>query len=125
MVIVALFIAGGFGTISRYVVSEWASRVLGDTLPYGTIATNLLGSFLVGLIMPLALGATAISDEMRLMVTVGFLGGFTTYSGFNYETIDLMSRGDYGKGALYASLMFGACMVAGALGLLIAKRIST
>lgn len=120
--IFSLFIAGGLGTVTRYFVSGWAYHFFGSGFPFGTIATNILGSFLVGIIMPTALSTSLFSPDMRLTITFGFLGGFTTYSGFNYETIDFFTRGDYGKGTLYISVMFVACIVSGALGLMLAKR---
>lgn len=70
------------GTI-RYHLSDWTLRALGVGFPYGTLAINVLGSFLIGLVLAM----DGLSTVLRVSLTVGFLGGFTTFSAFSFETL--------------------------------------
>ena len=88
---IALFCAGG--GLSRYYLSGWIYNLLGRTFPYGTFAVNIIGAYLIGLVMESGLRGTMIPDTLRLALTVGFLGGLTTFSTFSYETFSLMEEG--------------------------------
>jgi CrcB protein len=84
---------GALGSGARYLVSTWAARALGADFPRGTLIVNVLGSFLLALLLGLAGTREAITPEARLFLGAGVLGGFTTYSSFNYETLALLERG--------------------------------
>lgn len=88
---IALFCAGG--GLGRYYLSGWIYTLLGRSFPYGTLVVNIIGAYLIGLIMELALRSTALSDTLRLGLTVGLLGGLTTFSTFSYETFKLLEDG--------------------------------
>lgn len=88
---IALFCAGG--GLTRYYLSGWLYSLLGRAFPYGTLAVNIIGAYFIGLIMELALRSTLLSDTLRLGLTVGFLGGLTTFSTFSYETFKLLEEG--------------------------------
>lgn len=90
---IALFCAGG--GLTRYYLSGWVYNLLGRAFPYGTFAVNIVGAYLIGLIMELGLRSTLISDTVRLGLTVGFLGGLTTFSTFSYETFSLLEDGQF------------------------------
>jgi len=90
---IALFCAGG--GVTRYYLSGWVYNLLGRAFPYGTFAVNIIGAYLIGLIMELGLRSTFISDTLRLGLTVGFLGGLTTFSTFSYETLSLLEDGRF------------------------------
>ena len=90
---IAIFCASG--GLTRYYLSGWVYRMLGDTFPYGTFAVNIIGAYFVGLIMELGLRSTMITDTMRLALTVGFMGGLTTFSSFSYETFKLVEDGQF------------------------------
>lgn len=90
---IALFCAGG--GLTRYYLSGWIYNLLGRAFPYGTFVVNIIGAYLIGLIMELALRSTLISDTVRLGLTVGFLGGLTTFSTFSYETFSLLEDGQF------------------------------
>ncbi len=77
-------LAGAVGTGARYLTQVWATKTLGLTFPWGTLIVNLVGSFLLALLMQVALTSDRISPTLRLVLATGFLGGFTTYSSFNY-----------------------------------------
>lgn len=81
----------------RYLVSGWTYTLLGTGFPWGTLAVNLIGSFLIGLLWELFEGA-AVSPQVRGMVLTGGLGAFTTFSTFAFESLNLFRAGDYRLG---------------------------
>ncbi len=115
-------VAGAIGTWLRYVIGLAAAHFLGPGFPFGTLIVNVVGCFLMGAAMHLALTLPSVSPTVRFAVTTGFLGGLTTYSAFNYETTTLLHE----RGATPALLNLGvtlvSCFVAGSLGLLLARR---
>ncbi|HEX2644563.1 MAG TPA: fluoride efflux transporter CrcB [Thermoanaerobaculia bacterium] len=109
-------LGGAVGSGLRYLLSGWVMRQTGPGFPYGTLAVNVLGSFLLGAIMEAALMST-FPETLRLALTTGVMGGFTTYSTFNYETLESVRVGDWGMGIVNVSVTVLACLVAGVLGL--------
>ena len=108
----------------RYLTSQLAARTLGDAFPYGTMTVNVVGSFLIVLIMELALRTTSISADARLFLTTGCMGGLTTYSTFNYETIKFFQAGAPLFGAVNVVVTVVVCLAFGALGLVTARAIA-
>jgi CrcB protein len=98
-------------------VSGWAQRWLGAAFPYGTLTVNLAGSFLLGCLMYVGL-STSMSPSLRLALTTGAMGGFTTYSTFSYETLRLAQDGAWTLAALNIGVTIVACLVASFLGLM-------
>lgn len=82
--------AGGLGALARYGLSGLAARWHGGSFPWGTMAVNVAGCFVFGLLWSLAEGRLAIGGETRAIVFIGFLGAFTTFSSFAYETAALL-----------------------------------
>lgn len=113
--------AGALGTLTRYGVTLWANRTFGQGLPYGTLIVNVVGCFLIAAIMHVALTTTHLPDTARLTLTVGFMGGLTTYSSFNYETT-LLLREKTMTGLANLGLTLVLCFVAGIAGLFVAQR---
>jgi len=109
------------GSGARYLVSGWVAGASASPFPFGTLAVNLGGSFLIGFVMALGLSSDLLSPTARLTLTTGVLGGFTTYSTFNYETLALIRRGSW----MLASLNLGAtvvlCLLAGGAGLVLGR----
>lgn len=96
---------GGFiGACLRYIISISSSRILGTEFPYGTIIVNILGGFLIGLIMELSLTPNIISPNLKLFLTTGIMGGLTTFSTFSFETVTLFNNGSYILAGLNAVL---------------------
>ncbi len=94
-------IIGGFGfvgTLARYYLQGFVQRVSGGTFPYGTLAVNVLGSFIVGFAATLLLERVASSPLWRSAILIGFCGGFTTFSALSYETFELARTGDPWRG---------------------------
>ncbi len=111
----SICLGGAFGTGARYLLGGWIGRLAG--FPLGTFTVNVLGSFLMGLLSEVALTSEAISPTLRLTLATGVLGGFTTYSSFNYETVESLRGGALGLAALYVALTLVVCLLAGFLGL--------
>ena len=110
--LIYVMIGGGIGSGARYLVGIGALRWLGSAFPWGTLAVNVVGSFLLGAIL------TAMPEgNLRLTLGTGVMGGFTTYSAFNAETLRMVETGRYGWAAGYAGTTFVACLIAGAAGL--------
>ncbi len=107
---------GAAGTGMRYLVSGWTLRALGSSFPYGTLAVNLLGSFVLGLLMQIGMSTDWMSPNVRMAVTTGAMGGFTTYSTFSYETMRLAQDGAYGLAAVNVGTTVTVCLVASFLG---------
>jgi CrcB protein len=115
-------LAGAAGSGARYLIALWAAQRLGSAFPYGTLIVNLSGCFAIAAVMHLAL-ALSWSPTLRSAITIGFIGGLTTYSSFNYETTRLLEEGATTAAALNAILTIVGAFVAGWLGLLCAKQV--
>ena len=115
-------IAGALGSVARYGMGVAGQRLLGDRFPWGTLAVNLLGCFAIGAVMVLA-EARALDPRIRVAVVGGFLGGFTTYSAFAYETLALAERRSAAAAAAYAGLPIVGGFLACGAGLLLARRL--
>ncbi|MGW8264914.1 MAG: fluoride efflux transporter CrcB [Longimicrobiales bacterium] len=118
MLIFMVAVGGGIGAVARYGVGGWVQGFSSTSFPLGTLAVNVLGSFLLGLSFYL-LESLAVSAETRAMVTMGFLGSFTTFSTFSYEAIVLLEGGEWARGGMYlgGSLALGLMGVIGGLAL--------
>ena len=116
-----LFIAGGTGTIVRYLVTLGCGRWLGAAFPWGTLAVNLAGCFLIAAIVHTSLVTTHVSDETRLVLTTGLMGGLTTYSAFNLDATAYVREGAYALAAGYFTATLVGCFIAGLLGLVAAR----
>ncbi len=108
---------GAVGTGARYLLSGWALDALGTAFPFGTYAVNVIGSFCVGFLMQVGLTTPLLSPTLRLALTTGVMGGFTTYSTFNYETIRYIQDGAWPLAATNVLVTVTGCLLAGFLGL--------
>lgn len=110
-------LGGAVGTGCRYLLAGWLKERMGAAFPWGTLAVNVLGSFLLSLILMAVPKPTApFPEELRLALTTGVLGGFTTYSTFNHDTLKLFDEGAYGPGFAYLAATVVGCLLAGLLG---------
>ena len=107
--IVYIGLAGSLGAISRYLVSGWAHELFGLGFPYGTLVVNALGSLLLGFLMKLGISTEWLSPGLRVAATTGFLGAFTTFSTFSYETMSLVEEGAWrtAAGNVIMNLLLG------------------
>jgi CrcB protein len=114
-------LGGAIGSGARYLLASGVHALLGVTFPFGTLAVNAIGSFLICAIMHMGTAAHVISPSLRLFLTTGLMGGFTTYSAFDYETYRYTQQGTYSLAALNVGLTLVVCFVAGATGDTVAK----
>ena len=124
MTVVWVMVAGGLGSGARYLVGQWAGAAIGASFPFGTLIVNLVGCFLLGAVVQLS-SAGSWSPELRTAIAAGFLGGFTTYSSFNQETIALLTSGATGVAATYVAVTIAGGLAAGSLGLAVARLIQS
>ena len=112
-----VMLGGAIGTLARYLVSIMALPVSRD-LPWGTIGINVIGSFVIGFFgtLTLASGCYPVSENFRLFVMVGLIGGYTTFSAFSLQVLDLLRSGAILRGALVIVLSVSLCLGAVALG---------
>lgn len=115
-----VFVGGGLGAIARHGVSRMGLTLLGPGFPWWTMAVNIVGSFLIGLLAGL-FGALETGHGVRLFVTTGFLGGFTTFSAFSLDALTLWERGAMLHAGLYVTGSVIASLIAAAAGLIISR----
>ncbi|MGB7977159.1 MAG: fluoride efflux transporter CrcB [Roseiarcus sp.] len=121
-----VMLGGAIGTFLRYFVSVLALPISRE-LPWGTIVINITGSFIIGLFgtLTLASGRFPVSENLRLFVMVGFCGGYTTFSAFSLQTLELMRSGAMTRAALNIALSIVLCLSAVALGHLVGARFNS
>lgn len=106
-------IAGGAGSIARFLISGWATRA---DFPTGTLIVNVLGCFLIGLLLFGGMAGGWMKPETRIWIGMGLLGGFTTMSTFTYETVALVEGAEYTRASINIVLTIASCLVATFLG---------
>ena len=116
-----VFGAGGAGCGARYLIGLCVGP---RAFPYATLIVNVIGSFLIALIMEASLLVASFSPNLRLALTTGFMGGLTTYSSFNYETTTLAAQGSSGRALLNVAATLIGCVLAGLAGLWLARRLT-
>jgi len=114
-------LGGAIGTGARYLLSGWLQRAAGPGFPYGTLAVNVLGSFFLCLLMQIG----PMPSTLRLVLASGVMGGFTTYSAFNYETLRFLQEDAWLLGFLNVGAMLVSCLLAGYLGLVAGKLLAS
>jgi fluoride exporter len=102
-----IFLAGGVGSLARYLLSGWVQRQGTESFPLGTLVINILGCFLIGFLTEAFSGRILLREEHRIMITVGFIGGFTTFSTFGLETFTLLDDGQLVRATLNVVLSVG------------------
>lgn len=117
-------IGGALGSILRFWLGDYIVGKMGTRFPYGTLVVNVSGSFLVGLIFALLTSRTHWSPNWRYLIPIGFIGGYTTFSGFEYETLRTMQDGQFGLGLLYVAVSVGVGFMAVWGGMITGRAIS-
>jgi CrcB protein len=115
-------LGGALGAVSRYAASGWVQTLTGSFFPWGTVAVNVAGSLALGFVM-VWLQSTTSSAELRDLVTVGFLGSFTTFSTFSYETVAMLRDGEWWRAGGYTAGSVVLGLIAVALGALLAAAL--
>lgn len=118
-------LGSAIGGVSRYLMGGFVQRLVAGTFPLGTLLINLTGSFLLGLILRYGVETSTLTPEMRAFLTIGFCGGYTTFSTFSYETVALAEDGQLARAALYVAFSVGMSLIATFLGFAAARELMT
>ena len=100
MMLLMVAVGGALGAVARYLASGWVQDLAGGFFPWGTMAVNVSGSLLLGFVL-VWLQGTLASPEVRQFVTIGFLGGFTTFSTFSFEAVAMLRDGEWWRAGGY------------------------
>ncbi|MCA2408089.1 fluoride efflux transporter CrcB [Rhizobium leguminosarum bv. viciae 248] len=117
-------VGGAIGSLLRYYVGQWALRLMGPAFPWGTLAVNVVGCFVIGVFAELIARKFNASVELRLLSITGFLGGFTTFSAFSLDAISLFERGEAVAGGIYIAASVGLSMAAVMTGLAVMRAVA-
>lgn len=116
--LIAIAVFGAIGCLARYLLSNWVLERAGSGFPYGTLAVNLVGAYLIGVIMEFAIRSAQLSPTVRTGIVIGFLGGLTTFSTFSYETFRLLESGRVVSAFVNVLASVAVCLVFTWLGIL-------
>ncbi len=111
-------LGGALGSGARYLTAMWAARALGAAFPFGTLIVNLAGSFLIAFVVQFL-----APSDLRVFLVAGVLGGFTTYSSFNEETLLFARTGAWATSLLNLGATVAGCLLAGAAGVIAARML--
>lgn len=118
----AIAVGGATGSLLRFWLSSGIYALAGRGFPWGTLAVNLLGSFLIGFLSVFMLERMSVGPEVRAGIMIGLLGGFTTFSTFSMETLNLIEQGDLLKAMFNIVVSVVVCVAAAWLGLSLARQ---
>ncbi len=121
--VLAIAAGGALGSLLRYWVSSGTHAVLGRGFPYGTLTVNVLGSLLMGFLYIWLLDRVAAGPVLRAFLLIGVLGGFTTFSSFSIESLNLIEAGQVMKALVNVLLSVTVCITAAGLGVLMARQL--
>ncbi|MGY4476049.1 fluoride efflux transporter CrcB [Bradyrhizobium sp. USDA 3364] len=121
----AVAVGGSLGSVARYLVAIGAGRLVGADFPWGTLAINIAGSFLIGVFAESFALSWNASQAVRVFLTVGICGGFTTFSTFSLDAIVLMQRGEMWSAGAYIAASVALSILALFGGLLLVRAFAT
>jgi CrcB protein len=119
--LVAVF--GAAGAVSRYWLDGWVSDMTHGQFPWGTFVVNLLGAFALGIVVALTTERLVLSPDWRVALGIGFLGAFTTFSTYTYETVKLAEDGAIGLALMNSIGMLALGLIAAVLGLALGRAL--
>jgi CrcB protein len=117
-----VFVGGGFGSVFRFVVSSLMQRSIAAHYPFGTLTVNIIGSFIIGLIISYIENRSLQFPYWRQLLIIGFLGGFTTFSAFSWDTLALFKNHEVGAALLNIGASVAFCLGAVWVGSMVAKN---
>jgi CrcB protein len=126
LVVLAVALGSALGGVARYGLSGLVARSVGETFPWGTLVVNVLGSFLIGFVATLTGpdGRVLVSPVTRQFWMPGIFGGFTTFSAFSLQTLNLAQEGEWARAGAYMGLSLVLCLLAVWLGALVASALN-
>lgn len=114
---------GALGSVSRFLLGPALQRAFDTVFPIGTLVINVLGSLVLGFLMRLVMEGVNLAPDMRAFLTIGFCGGFTTFSTFSYETLRLVEDGESVRAAAYVILSVTLALAAAFAGMVLAREV--
>ncbi|HJQ19718.1 MAG TPA: fluoride efflux transporter CrcB [Gemmatimonadaceae bacterium] len=120
---VSVALGSAVGGVARWALTAWVQTRAGLAFPWGTFLVNASGALLLGFLARFALATPAIGPEMRLLLTTGLCGGYTTFSTFTYETAVLLEQGEYGRASTYVVASVLVALIAMFAGFLLARAL--
>ncbi len=121
--LLAIAAGGAIGSVLRFLMSSGVYAVAGRSFPYGTLAVNVVGSLLMGLLTVLLIERMSLGPEWRAAILIGVLGGFTTFSSFSIETLNLIEAGAHIKAITNMVLSVVLCVSAAWVGVVLGRQI--
>lgn len=121
MKIFLIGIGGFIGALARFYTSKWVNMLIGHRIPFGTMTVNVVGSFIMGLLVTLSVERMVVSEDIRMLIGVGFLGAFTTFSTFSVESVYLVEEGSYLPAFIYISGNLLLSIFAAFVGIVLAR----
>ncbi len=115
-------LGGSVGAVLRYLLAGWGQRLINGAFPLGTLIVNSTGGLVMGFLVGVLTGPLLVREEIRLMLLVGFVGSFTTFSTFGYETLALLEDREWGGAALNVAVSNGVGIAAVLAGIRLAER---
>lgn len=117
--IIFLIVFGALGTLARYGLDGWIQYRVGSVFPAGTLAINVLGCLILGVIGQFGLNHITMSPDLRIGLTIGLMSGFTTFSTFGWDTVRMLEEGEWAKASIYV----GASVVGGVIAMMLGMRV--
>lgn len=114
---------GALGALARFLLAGQVTRLVGGVFPWGTLLVNVLGALVMGVLVELMALRLSVSPELRAFLTVGILGGFTTFSAFTLETVTMIERGAWSSALAYVLASVLLCVSALFLGLWLVRTV--
>ena len=119
--ILLVAVGGAVGSVARYLMASSIQTATGWDFPIGTVLVNILGCFLIGILYVLLVARPDPRQDLRALLMVGVMGGFTTFSSFSLETVTMAMNGNFGGATLNVVISVAACLVGTILGITLAR----
>jgi fluoride exporter len=117
--IIFLIVFGGLGTLARYGLDGWIQYRVGSVFPAGILTINVLGCLILGILGQFGLNHITMSPDLRIGLTTGLMGGFTTFSTFGWDTVRMLEEGEWTKASVYV----GASVLGGLIAMMVGMRL--